>query len=119
MPRPREHRTYRLRQLPQHLERKDIPAFLCKASPDFGREEDIEIFSLAANLITWEKPPTKIATLVFKKTPAVFDNDEGEWTVSARNAGWDRKLIFDVRFHGFTPLNDVDHSIHLAEYATP
>jgi hypothetical protein len=29
------------------------------------------------------------------------------------------KLIFDVHFRGFTPLNDVDQSIHLAEYATP
>jgi hypothetical protein len=52
MPRPRERRTYLLRQLPQHLERKDVPAFLCKASPDFGLEEGIEIFSLAENLIT-------------------------------------------------------------------
>jgi hypothetical protein len=115
MPRPREQRTYRLRQLPQYLERQDVGAFLCKVSPDFGLAEDIEVFSLASNLITWEKPPTKTATLMFRKTPKPFDNEE-EWAMTARSAAWNRNLIFDVRFEGFTVLNDVDSSTHLAEY---
>ena len=115
MPRSRDCRTYRLRQLPQHLERKDVSEFLCKISSDFGPEEDIEVYSLVENLITWETPRTKIATLVFSITPKPFDNDKDEWNVPARNAGWNRQLIFDIHFKGFTPLNDVDPAIHLAE----
>lgn len=115
MPRPRERRTYRLRQLPQHLELQDVAEFLCKVSSDFGTKEDIRVFSLASSLITWEKPPTKTATLVFLSTPRAFDNDGKEWSVSARNAGWNRNLIFDVHFEGFTALNDVEDPAYLAE----
>jgi hypothetical protein len=115
MARPREQRTYRVRQLPQHLGRQDVARFLCKVSPDFGPQEDIEVFSLAANLIAWEKPQTKTATLTFRSTPRAFDNDGGEWIVSARSAGWNRNLIFDVHFEGFTALNDVEATNYLAE----
>jgi hypothetical protein len=115
MLRPREQRTYRLRQLPHHLERHNVAEFLCKVSAEFNPQEDIEVFSLASNLITWEKPQTKTATLVFRSTPKLFDNDEGEWSVSARDAGWDRNLVFDIHFEGFTPLNKVDSSTYLAE----
>ena len=118
MPRPSERLTYRLRQLPYHLAQDEVAEFLQKVSADFGAQESITVFSLASNLLTWEKPPTKTATLMFRTTPKRFDTDEGEWTVSARTAGWNRDLIFDVHFHGFTPLNDVDTSIHLAEYVT-
>jgi hypothetical protein len=115
MPRPRERRTYRLRQLPQHLGLQDVAEFLCNVSSDFGVKEDIQVFSIASSLISWEKPPTKTATLLFNSTPRAFDNDEEEWTVSARHAGWSRKLMFDIHFEGFTALNDVEAPTHLAE----
>lgn len=115
MPSPRERRTYRLRQLHLYLERQDAAEFLCKASSSFGPEANIEVSSLASNLVTWKKPPTRTATLVFKRTPKLLDNDGVEWTVSAHHTGWNRNLIFDAHFEGFTPLNDVDSSIHLAK----
>lgn len=118
MPRLRKRLTYRLRQLPYHLAQDEVAEFLQKVSADFGTQENIKVFSLASNLLMWEKSLTKTATLMFRTTPKRFDNDEREWTVSARTAGWNRDLIFDVHFHGFTPMNDVDESIHLAGYVT-
>lgn len=115
MPRPCERRTYRLRRLPLYLQRQDVVEFLCWASSSFGLEGNIEVSSLASNLIVWRNPLTRTATLVSKRTPKPLDDDEVEWTVSAHHTGWNRNLIFDVHFEGFTPLNDVDSSIHLAE----
>jgi hypothetical protein len=115
MPRPREQRTYRVRQLPQYLERQEVANFICRVSAEFGPEENVEVFSLASSLIAWERPQTKVATIVFKYTPETFDNDEGEWTVVAVHAGWNRELTFDTHFTGFTPLNDIEPSSHFAE----
>lgn len=115
MPRLREQRTYRVRQLPQCLERQDVANFISRVSAEFGPKEDIEVFSLASSLIAWERPQTKVATIIFKNTPEAFNNDEGEWTVAAVHAGWSYELIFDTHFTGFTPLNDVEPSSHLAE----
>ncbi|KAI9694157.1 MAG: hypothetical protein M1822_003428 [Bathelium mastoideum] len=115
MSRPRDRLAYRLRQLPQYLKITDVASFVVKVSADLGPEDAIQVFSLATSLAVWENPPTKIATLTFKTTPKVFDNDDEKWEVSARQIGWNRTLAFDVLFDGFTPLNDVDESNHLAE----
>ena len=118
MPRPRERLTYRLRQLPHSLTIDNVAHFLVTASADLGPEDNIHVFSLASSLLVWEATITKTATLVFKTTPKPFNNDENKWEVSAGHTGWDRKLVFDVIFDGFTPLNDVDEANHLAEFVT-
>jgi hypothetical protein len=81
MVQPRETLTYRLRRLPSYLERFTIANFLVNSVEGPGPSENIPIFSLASNLIPWERPPTNTATLMFKKTPERFDNDQAEWTV--------------------------------------
>jgi hypothetical protein len=83
MVRPREALMYRLRQLPNYLERSTAANFLVNSVEGLGPPRNILIFSLASNLVPWERPPTKTATLMFKKTPERFDNDQTEWTVPA------------------------------------
>ena len=114
MGRPRNQLTYRLSQLPGYLTAADVASFLASASDKFGPESSIHVFSLATSLLPWER--TKVATLLFKTTPKEFDNDKGKWVVSLRDIHDGLELILDVLFDGFTPLNDVDQSTHLAEY---
>lgn len=116
MPRPRDRLTYRLRQLPPDLTTADLGGFLERVSVDFGPQDGIHVFSLGTSLDIWESRRTKTATLVFKSTPKPLDNDKGVWIVSAHHTEWKWDLVFDVLFDGFTPLNDVDESIHVAEY---
>jgi len=76
-----------------------------------GPLENILVFSLASNLVRWERPPSKTATLMFKKTPERFDNDQTEWTIRVA----DQDLIFDTNFLDFTPLTDADPDLHQFE----
>jgi hypothetical protein len=113
MPRPRENLTYRLRRLPAYLERSTVADFLVRSVEGLGPPESIVVFSLASNLVPWERPPTKTATLMFKKTPKRFDNDQTEWTVLLPDQG--QSLIFDTHFLEFTPLGDCDRNLHQFE----
>jgi hypothetical protein len=113
MPRSRETLTYRLRRLPAYLERSTVADFLVRSVEGVGPLENLVIFSLASNLVHWERPPTKTATLMFKKTPERFDNDRTEWTVLLPEQG--QALIFDTHFMEFTPLSDCDRSLHQFE----
>jgi hypothetical protein len=107
MPKTREFRTYRVRQLPRNLVQDAVAAFLAAASPDLSPAENIQIFSIAPSLTTYETISMKVATLVFKATPSCFDSDKDQWTLISEHPAWRRKLLFDVHFNGFTPLNDV------------
>jgi hypothetical protein len=113
MVRPRESLTYRLRRLPNYLERSTVANFLVNSVEGLGPPENILIFSLASNLVPWERPPTKTATLMFKKTPERLDNDQTEWTVLVPEQG--QSLIFDTHFLEFTPLSDCDRDVHKFE----
>ena len=110
MVRPCESLTYRLRRLPNYLERSTVANFLVNSVEGLGPPENILIFSLASNLVPWERPPTKTATLMFKKTPERFDNDQTEWTLMVPDQG--QSLIFDTHFLEFTPLGDCDRDVH-------
>jgi hypothetical protein len=107
MPKAREFRTYRVRQLPGNLLQDAVASFLAAASPDLAPATNIQVFSIAPSLATYETTPTKVATLVFKVTPSCFDNDKDQWTLTSEHPAWRRKLLFDVHFQGFTPLNDI------------
>ena len=110
MVRPRETLTYRQCRLPNYLERFTVANFLISSAEGLGPPENIPIFSLASNLVPWERPPTKTSTLMFKKTPERFDSDQTEWTVSVLEQV--QSLIFDTHFLEFTPLSDCNRDVH-------
>jgi hypothetical protein len=78
MTRVREDRTYRVRQLPSHIDAHHLPALLISLDDSIGPLENITVHSLAESLNTFEDVPTKTATVTFSRVPRVFDNDRTE-----------------------------------------
>jgi hypothetical protein len=115
MAREPKDRTYRVRQLPAHIDVHHLPALLINLESSIGPLENVIVHSLAGSLKLFEDTPTRTATVTFQNVPSVFDNDETEWVVETRNLGLKRNIIFDTHFLGFTALNDVDPSIHTHE----
>ena len=106
----REGQVYRVRQLPLHLKECGLTAsFLALIAPDLGAADNICVFSLAE-----EKPDSKTATVSFKITPSIFDNDREEWTLQAE-AFCGRNIIADTHFRDFTVLNEPQSSPHTLE----
>lgn len=114
MTRVPEDRTYRIRQLPGHIDVHDLPALLISLENSIGPLENINVHSLAGSLNTFDVP-TKTATITFNSVPKVFDNDQKEWVFQTRQLGLQKNIIFDIHFLGFTALNDVDPSMHTLE----
>ena len=110
MERGREGRVYRARQLPNHLKTCDDTArFLARVAPVLGNFDSIRIFSLAA-----AGPTYKTATISFKDLPSMFDNDDQQWTVQAKDlCGWN--IIVDIHFREFTVLSEPHPSTYIAE----
>ena len=115
MPCAPEGRTYRVRQLPSHIDLHHLPALLISLEDSIGPLENIHIHSLAQSLNAFEDVPTKTATVSFKILPRAFDNEQTEWVFQTRRLGLRRNIIFDIHFLGFTALNDVDPSMHTLE----
>ena len=118
MRRPREDRTYRVRQLQvsPDISFDELRSIISKVNTGLGPGEAIQVHSLAPSLATFENPLTSVATVTFSKTPPVLDNDKNEWSLSARHLGWGRRsVIFDIHFLGFTVLNEPDPSDHALE----
>ncbi len=110
MSRSRDRQVYRVRQLPLHLEnRGDAAPFLALIAPVLGTVDNIRVFSLAQ-----EKLDTKTATVAFKTTPSIFDNDDQQWTLQAE-LFCGRNIIVDTHFRGFTVLNEPRYSPRSAE----
>ncbi|KAM0797668.1 hypothetical protein BDR22DRAFT_862434 [Usnea florida] len=102
----RERRTYRVRQLPPHVDRHQAVALLARLGHDLGPATNIQIFSLSSSLNPWESRPTKTATVCFRRLPAAFDNDKQEWVLPAQSEfALERDIIVDVHFLDFTALN--------------
>ena len=110
-------KVFRLRNLPGHLDRLAAIELLSKSLGDVALD-DIQIGSLAFSLDNWTHRPTKTATLVFKKTPAIIASDLNgtEWHVPV--PALEDVLILDHDFRGWTALNDVDPGQHQNKYAT-
>jgi hypothetical protein len=106
MSRSRDTLTYRLRRLPTSLERCTVANFLVKYAKDLGPPDNIVVYSIALNSLHWERNKTKVATLMFKKTPDRFNNDQAEWTIPVADPT--QSLIFDTHFLDFTSLSDPD-----------
>jgi hypothetical protein len=109
MPRNRGSRTYRVRQLPQNLQKHAVTSFLAAALSDLGAAANIQVFSIAPSLTLYERNPTTTATVVFKETPQCFDDDKVQWTLISKHPEWPRNIIFDIHFIGFTLLNDLSY----------
>lgn len=110
----RERRTYRVRQLPPHVDRHQTVALLARLGHDLGPAANIQIFSLSSSLNPWENRPTKTATVCFLRLPAAFDNDKNEWVLPAQSElALERDIIVDVHFLDFTALNSPEK--HLVE----
>src|ERR1700722_2402013 len=99
MARDRETRTYRVRQLPAHLDILGVAKLLAGLADSMGSLENIHIFSIAASLNPAEDPPTKTATIMFGVVPRIFDNDQLEWVVE--HPALHKDIIFDTHFIGF------------------
>lgn len=109
MPPARESRTYRVQQLPVDIHITQVADFLTSACADIGPAKNIKVYSVARTLgfTSYATRSTKTATIVFRQTPLIFDNDEEQWSVESHRARWNRNLVFDTHFRGFTALNDV------------
>lgn len=112
MTRVPDDRTYRVRQLPAHLDIHHLPRLLISLENSLGPLENIHIHSLAGSSNGFEEAPTKTATVTFSNRPTVFDNDQSEWSFQTQQLGLQKNIIFDIHFLGFTTLNDADpHSL--------
>ncbi|KAJ2992379.1 hypothetical protein NUW58_g2188 [Xylaria curta] len=103
--------TFRLRRCPADANVKACAALLGLAFDDLD-PEDIHIRSLAFSLDPWERPPTKTATLMFRKIPALLLKKASrcEWELAVESL--EEPLILDTHFLGLTPLNDIESESH-------
>ncbi|KAI1394354.1 uncharacterized protein F4822DRAFT_45648 [Hypoxylon trugodes] len=103
--------VFRLRQLPQYVDRLDTVQLLSKAL-GIGASE-IRIFSLACSVDPWL--PSKVATLMFDDVVGIHHAlQEGgrpgiaklgdEWSIAVEN--FRDALVLDTHFRGLTPLYD-------------
>ncbi|UKZ74110.1 hypothetical protein TrVFT333_001767 [Trichoderma virens FT-333] len=104
-------KVYRLRGIPEHLDRLGVALLLSRFIPD-GDQRDVNVASLALSCEIWARTRTKTATLSFKKLPDVVSRDPaaGEWLL--RDLTWEKPLLLDDSFFGLSPLNDVPEYEH-------
>ena len=83
-----------------------VADFLVGCAEDLGPPDNIVVYSIALSNLNWGKNKNKVATLMFKKTPDCFDNDQTEWTIPVADPS--QSLLFDTHFLDFTSLSDPD-----------
>lgn len=104
--------VFRLRALPSTVETREDAARLLSTRLGDVPVRDISVYSLATTLKHWEKPPTKVATVMFDVPPSIVLGapNKQEWDIPAK--GHDRTtpdLILDTHFIGMTPLSDTSY----------
>ncbi|KAI1453636.1 hypothetical protein F4805DRAFT_469921 [Annulohypoxylon moriforme] len=108
--------VFRLKEIPYSVNTsEEVAQFLANALVDVD-PTDIVVQSLATSLNSWTKPSdrsTKVATLMFKRTPRLLDDEpiDGGWCIDPDGSS----LCLDTNFLGLTPLNDVEPSIHVGD----
>jgi len=97
-------KVFRLRGIPNHLDRLDVAELLSGFLPD-GSPQDITIASLAPSCDIWSLAESKTATLTFSKLPSIvcLSPNAKEWILPL--AGLVRPMVLDHAFFGLTPLN--------------
>ncbi|KAL7963142.1 hypothetical protein V8C34DRAFT_322125 [Trichoderma compactum] len=106
-----ESKVYRLRGIPEHLDRLGVAVLLSKFIAN-GDQRDVSVASLALGCEKWVSTRTKTATLTFEKLPDIVsrDPDAGEWPL--RDPTLATPLLLDDTFIGLSPLNDVPEHEH-------
>ncbi|KAH8886645.1 hypothetical protein GQ53DRAFT_769210 [Thozetella sp. PMI_491] len=106
-----QRKVYRLRNLPNHVDRLAAAELMADALNDASmRPRDIQFFSMASKVEPWKKWQVKVATLSFRKSPTVLDVGAPQWEFHV--LGLSEPLILDQHFHGMTVLNDLSQSDH-------
>ncbi|KAK0705713.1 hypothetical protein B0H67DRAFT_498262 [Lasiosphaeris hirsuta] len=112
--------VFRLRGLPNTTTSLEDAALRVQQRLGDIAASSIRVFSLATTLNFWERPPSKVATLMLLTTPSMLQHsppDQEEWSLDSssdfQNAG--SHLILDVHFMGMTPLSDADGSGHMSD----
>lgn len=108
---PIESKIYRLRGIPEHLDRLGVAQLISTFISD-GDERDVNVASVALSCEIWAVTRYKVATLSFKKLPdAVTKNPTArEWSLPV--LALPRPLVLDDTFLGLSPLNDVSEHRH-------
>lgn len=114
---PLESKVYRLRHIPEHLDRHGVIQLVRTFIPggELG-DVDVKSLALAPTCEAWSAPRFNVATLSFQKLPdAVSKNPTaGEW--SLRTPTLAKPLLLDDTFFGLCPLNHVPENEHQYEY---
>src|SRR5215469_4304176 len=87
--------VFRVRGLPNAAQTlEDVSNFLSESLGDTP-VDSIRVFSLAMTLNFWERPPSKVATVMFTTPPALVQEGQGEdqWSINDH-------LILDTHFMG-------------------
>lgn len=107
-------KVYRVRNIPGQVDSDSARALIAESLEGLGVEH-VVVWSLASTKITipGEKLPRKVATVTFKNTPAIVNEqaEKSEWRTRPPQS-----LILDSHFRGITPLNDVDPVDHEYEW---
>jgi len=81
--------------------------------------ENVKVYSLATTLNPWERPPSRVATLMLRQTPVLFQKSregQNEWMLESDGDELGGVvLVLDTHFWGLTPLNDVASEIHTVD----
>lgn len=110
-----ESKVYRLRGIPEHLDRLGVALLLSRFIAN-GDQGDVSVGSLALSCKRWVNKRTKTATLSFKKLPDIVSRNPGAGEWSLRDPTWLAPLLLDDTFIGLSPLNDVPEHEHYYEY---
>lgn len=115
---PIESKVYRLRNIPEHLDRHGVIQLVSTFIPS-GELGDIDVKSLALapSCEAWSAPRFKVATLSFQKLPDAVSKEPaaGEWSLQV-GPPFAKPLLLDDTFFGLCPLNHVPEHQHQYEY---
>lgn len=109
--------VFRLQNIPNGVTHKSEAASLVAGALGLAIDQ-VTICSLARTFNFFELESSQVATIQLKSVPAVVQRNpsEKQWTFPLPNAASGEPLLLDTHFKGMTVLNDVDASLHRAEY---
>jgi hypothetical protein len=111
---PEKTKVYRLRNLPDHLDRQSAAELLASCLDGVSLQH-VRISSLAYAIDPWTRSPTKTATLTFQGCPLEPLKGSGNGERAFAIPGLAKPLILDQHFRGLTPLNEVNQEWHQYE----
>lgn len=109
--------VFRLQNIPNHVAEKSEAARLAAAALGLSLNQ-VAIRSLATTTNFFDLEPSRVATVQLKSVPAAIQSNlsENQWSFPLPGTDFAEPLLLDTHFKGMTVLNDVDASMHRAEY---